>query len=124
MNGGEMVVTVEEPTWIRIDPERDRVRVRCRGALDSSAARQLREDCGGLIDRGFTRVVLDLSQATAITPAVVSAIAGVDRRARTRGSRLSVVPGSGSAAASLRRSGLLAQLELDGASETFLDWSR
>lgn len=113
-----------QEAWVTIDPERDRVRVRCGGALDGAAAGQLREDCGGLIDRGFTRVILDLSQATSISPAVVSAIAAVDRRARTRGCRLSVVPGSGGAAATLRRAGLLGQLALEGATETFLDWSR
>lgn len=110
--------------WVRVDPERDRVRVRCGGSLDGSAARQLREECGGLIDRGFTRIVLDVSQATAMSPAVVSAIAAVDRRARTRACRLSVMPGHGAAASILRRAGLLGQLELEGARETFLDWSR
>ena len=110
--------------WVRIEPERDRVRVRCGGALDGSAARQLREDCEGLIDRGFTRVILDVSQATALAPAVVSAIAATGRRARTRGCRFSVAAGRGTAAATLRRAGLLGQLELEGATETFLDWSR
>jgi anti-anti-sigma regulatory factor len=119
-----MAVTVDQTTWIRIDPERDRVRVRCGGALDGSAARPLREDCGGLIDRGFTRVILDLRHATAVAPEVVSAIAAIDRSARTRRCRFSVAPGSGSAAATLRRAGLLGQLELEGADETFLDWSR
>lgn len=113
-----------ETLWIRIDPERDRVRVRCRGSLDGPAAAQLREECGGLIDRGFDRVILDVSQTTAMTPAAVSAIAAVDRRARARACRFSVVPGSGRAAATLRRAGLLGQLQLEGAPETFLDWSR
>jgi anti-anti-sigma regulatory factor len=119
-----MVVAVEEATRIRIDPERDRVRVRCAGALDDGAADQLTEDCAGLIDRGFTRVILDTSQATAIAPAVVSAIAAIDRRARARGCRFSVAPGSGDAAATLRRAGLLGQLRLEGAADVFLDWTR
>jgi anti-anti-sigma regulatory factor len=113
-----------ESPWIRIDPERDRVRVRCGGALDAGTAGQLREDCAGLIDRGFDRVILDMSQATAIAPAVVSAIAGVDRRARARGCRFTVAVGSGGAAATLRQAGLLGQLQLEGAVEMFLDWSR
>lgn len=119
-----MVAAVDQASQIRIDPERDRVRVRCAGALDDDAAVQLIEDCAGLIDRGFTRMILDVSQATDITPAMVSAIAAVDRRARVRGCRFSVVPGTGDAAATLRRAGLLGQLRLEGPAETFLDWSR
>jgi anti-anti-sigma regulatory factor len=119
-----MVAAVDEASQVRIDPERDRVRVRCAGALRDDAAVQLIEDCAGLIDRGFTRMILDMSQATDITPAVVSAIAAVDRRARVRGCRFSVVPGTGDAAATLRRAGLLGQLRLEGPAETFLDWSR
>jgi anti-anti-sigma regulatory factor len=110
--------------WIRIDPERDRVRVRCGGALDAVAAAQLREECAGLIERGFDRVILDMIATTDIAPAVVSAVAAVNRRARARGCRFSLAPGSGSAAATLRRAGLLGQLELEGADDTFLDWSR
>ena len=120
-----MVVGVDETTWIRIDPERDRVRVRCGGALDGAAAAALREDCVGLIDRGFERVILDMSATTTIAPAVVSAIAGVNRRARVRGCRFTVLPGSGGTVAILRWAGLLEQLELEGASQTtFLDWTR
>jgi anti-anti-sigma regulatory factor len=110
--------------WIRIDPERDRVRVSCGGALDRTVARQLREECGGLIDRGFDRVVLDLRESTELPPAAVSAIAAVNRRARVLGCRFSVAPGTGSAAATLRRTGLLEQLMLEDAHEVFLDWSR
>jgi anti-anti-sigma regulatory factor len=119
-----MVVAVHEEAPIRIDPERDRVRVRCAGVLDDSAASRLIEECAGLIDRGFDRVILDTSQATAIAPAVVSAIAAIDRRARAQGCRFSVAPGGGDAAATLRRAGLLGQLRLEGTAEVFLDWSR
>jgi len=107
----------------RVEPERDRVRVSCSGALDRVAARQLREDCGGLIDRGFDRVILDMTEVTSIAPAVISAIAAINRRARAHGCRLSVAPGTGSGAATLRRSGLMGQLQLEGVRETFLDWS-
>jgi anti-anti-sigma regulatory factor len=131
MNGGEMVAALDgtpeqdhAAPWIRIDPERDRVRVSCGGALDRVVARQLREDCGGLIDRGFDRVILDLSETTALAPAAVSAIAAINRRARALGCRFSVVPGTGSAAATLRRTGLIEQLMLEDAHEVFLDWSR
>jgi anti-anti-sigma regulatory factor len=119
-----MVAVAHEASQITIDPERDRVRVRCVGTLGDDAAVQLAQDCDGLIDRGFDRVILDLTQATAVAPAAVSAIAAVIRRARAHGCRLSVVPGSGEAAATLRRAGLLGQLRLEGAAETFLDWSR
>lgn len=110
--------------WMRIDPERDRVRVCFGGALDHLAARQLRDECGGLIDRGFDQVILDFRGASTIAPAMVSAIAAVNRRARAQGCRLSVVPDTGDAAATLRRAGLLGMLQLEGPAETFLDWSR
>jgi anti-anti-sigma regulatory factor len=132
MNGGEMAVALDDSLgqdhaagpWIRVDPQRDRVRVCCGGALERSEARHLREDCTGLIDRGFDQLILDLSEATSIAPAVISAIAAIDRRARLRGCRFSVAPGIGRAAATLRRSGLLGQLQLEGGREMFLDWSR
>ncbi|MFZ1992802.1 MAG: STAS domain-containing protein [Solirubrobacteraceae bacterium] len=113
-----------EDPWVRIEPQRDRVRVRCGGALDGVIAAELREECAGLIERGFDRLVLDLRETTDIAPAVVSTIAGVDSRARARGCRFSVAPGSGRVAATLRRAGLLGQLQLEGVPETFLDWSR
>jgi anti-anti-sigma regulatory factor len=108
--------------WVRINPERDRVRVSCGGALDGVIAAALREDCTGLIDRGFDRVILDLSETTDIVPGVVSAIATVNRRARARGCRFSIVPGP--TLDTLSRAGLLDQLALEGVSYTFLDWSR
>jgi anti-anti-sigma regulatory factor len=110
--------------WIRVEPQRDRVRVSCGGALERAEARQLREDCGGLIDRGFDWMILDLTEVTSIAPAVISAIAAVDRRARIHGCRFSVAPGTGRATATLRRSGLLGHLQLEGDREMFLDWSR
>ena len=119
-----MAVAGDEATQIRIDPERDRVRVRCEGPLANDAAVRLAEDCDGLIERGFDHVILDMTGATAISPAAVSAIAALNRRARAHGCRLSVVPGAGDAAATMRRAGLLGQLRLEGAAETFLDWSR
>lgn len=109
---------------LEVEPERDRVRVRCTGAMDSPTADALRDECEGLLDRGFSRLVLDLSEATSIGPAAVSAIARIDRRARALGSRLSVAPGLGNVAMVLNRSGLLSQLELEDAHDTFLDWSR
>ncbi len=110
--------------WIEIEPERDRVRVRCGGALDAPSAVQLRQDCEGLIERGFDHVILDVSRATVLTLAVISAIAAINRDARGQGCRFTVVPGSGDVAVALRRSGLLGMLQLEGAAETFLDWSR
>ena len=119
-----MVAGLDGQTHIRIDPERDRVRVRCSGALDGVDAAQLRRDCIGLMDRGFDHVILDLGETTDIAPAVVSTIAALNRRARARECRFSVAPGRGNAADTLRRAGLLGQLQLEGARETFLDWSR
>ena len=110
--------------WIELHPERERVRMRCGGTLDARAADELRQECEGLFDRGFARVILDLSHATSLSPAAVGAIATVNHRARGLGVRLSVVPGGANIAATLRRAGLLGQLQLEGPSEMFLDWSR
>jgi anti-anti-sigma factor len=110
--------------WVELAPERERVRVRCGGALEAQAADELRQECEGLFDRGFARVILDLSHATSLSPAAVGAIATVNHRARTLGVRFSVVPGGAHIAAMLRRAGLLGQLQLEGPSEVFLDWTR
>lgn len=109
---------------IAVEPERDRVRVRCTGALDARAATQLRDECEGLLARGFACIVVDLGQSASIGPAGVTAIATIEQRARMLGARLSVVPPTGAAAASLRRAGLLGHLQLDGADDMFWDWTR
>ena len=98
--------------------------MRCGGALEADAADELRRECEGLLDRGFARVILDLTHATTLSPAAVGAIATVNHRARALGVRFSVVPGGADIAATLRRAGLLGQLQLEGPSEVFLDWSR
>ena len=77
-----------------------------------------------MFDRGFTRVILDLSHVTSLSPAAVGAIATVNHRARGLGVRFRVVPGAANIAATLRHAGLLGQLQLEGPSEVFLDWSR
>lgn len=109
---------------IEIEPERDRVRVRCAGVLDAHTAREMRGECEGLLERGFTSVILDLARTSSIEPAAVSAIAAVQRRARELGARFSVLVGGGDAAITLRRAGLLSELRLEGTPRTFLDWSR
>jgi anti-anti-sigma regulatory factor len=109
---------------IAIEPERDRVRVRCTGVIEAHGAMEIREECEGLLERGFTSVILDLAHTTSIGPAAVSAIAAVHRRSRELGARFSVVLGRSNAAITLRRAGLLAELQLEDAPRTFLDWSR
>jgi len=109
---------------IAVERERDCARVRCAGALDARIAAQLRDECEGLLTRGFACVVLDLGQIASIGPAGVTAIATIEQRARMLGARLSVVPPTGAAAASLRRAGLLGHLQLEGADDMFWDWSR
>lgn len=110
--------------WIELRPERDRVRVRCGGALDADAVAELRQECEGLFERGFERVILDLSHVASLGPTAVGTIAAVNHRARGLGVRFSVVPGTGGIASTLRRAGLLGQLQLEGPTEVFLDWSR
>lgn len=110
--------------WIELQPERERVRVRCGGTLDTRAAKEIRQECEGLFDRGFQRVILDLGHATSIGPAAIGAIAALNRRARGLNLHFSVVPGGADIAATLRRAGLLGQLQVEGPTEVFLDWSR
>ena len=126
MSPGRRRFQPAEAGSIEIQPERERVRVRvrCGGALDRRAAARVGEECEGLFDRGFRRVILDLSQTTSVSPAAISAIAAVDRRARASGVRLSVVAPGGSVAVTLRRAGLLDRLQLEGSAEVFMDWSR
>ena len=110
--------------WVQLRPERDRVRVRCGGALDAHAAAELRDECEGLFERGFQRVILDLSHTSSLGPAAVGAIAAVNHRARGLGVRFSVALGMGGIASTLRRAGLLGQLQLEGPPQVFLDWTR
>jgi len=114
----------EQDGSIEIQPERERVRVRCAGAVDSRVAAEIRQECEGLFDRGFPSVILDLSRATSLGPAAISVIAAVDQRARGAGARFSVVPGRGSVAMTLQRAGLLDRLALEGPVQVFMDWSR
>ncbi|HYZ80676.1 MAG TPA: STAS domain-containing protein [Solirubrobacteraceae bacterium] len=118
------VVAPVQAGWVELRPERDRVRVRCGGALDDHAAVELRQECEGLFERGFQRVIIDLSHTSSLGPAAVGAIAALNHRARGLGVRLSVVPGGAGIASTLRRAGLLGQLQLEGPTEVFLDWTR
>lgn len=110
--------------WVELRPERDRVRVRCGGVLDAHAAAELRQECEGLFERGFQRVILDLTHVASLGPSAVGTIAAVNHRARGLGVRFSVVPGAGGIASTLRRAGLLGQLQLEGPAQVFLDWTR
>ena len=117
-------MVVHDVSWVELHPERDRVRVRCGGVLDAATAEELRHECDGLFDRGFARVILDLTHVDSVSPAAVGTIAAVNHRARSLGVRFSVVPGGADVAGTLRRAGLLGQLQLEGPTEMFLDWSR
>ena len=110
--------------WIELHPERERVRVRCGGEMDTRTADEVRRECEGLFERGFDRVILDMSHTTSISPAAAGMLAAADRGARSFGVRFTLIPGGGEVAATLRRIGLLGQPELEGAAEVFLDWTR
>jgi anti-anti-sigma regulatory factor len=75
----------------------------------------------GCLTQASGSLSLDLGQTTTASPAAISAIAGVDRRARASGVRFSIVPGGGGAAITLRRAGLLDPRQLEGGAEVFMD---
>jgi anti-anti-sigma factor len=107
-----------------LDPHPEAVRVRPSGSIGFIEARTLEEQCLDLLDHGASRVILDLSQTDLLGPVALGAIAAIDRHARRLGSRFSVALGGDAVTRTLSRSGLLSQLEIEGAPDTFFDWSR
>ncbi len=106
------------------DPGQRTVRVAPTGAIGFIEARALEERCLDLIDHGAGRVVLDLSATELLGPAALATIAAIDRHARHSGARFLIALGNDAVTRTLSRAGLLAQLEVEGASDTFFDWSR
>jgi anti-anti-sigma factor len=100
------------------------VRLRPTGSIGFIEAGTLEEQCLDLLDHGASRVILDLAQTDLLGPAALGAIAAIDRHARRLGSRFSIALGSDAVTRTLSRSGLLTQLEVEGASDTFFDWTR
>jgi anti-anti-sigma factor len=94
------------------------------GSLSSNQAQQLESEGTDLLARGFGWLVLDLRQTTSIGPAGIAAIAGLARRVRLAGARLTTRSGPASVMRTLQRSGLLQFLELEGAPRQFFEWSR
>jgi anti-sigma B factor antagonist len=100
------------------------VRVAPTGTIGFIEARTLEQRCLDLLDHGTARVVLDLSATDRLGPAALGTIAAIGRHARRRGSRFSVALGNEAVTRTLSRAGLLTQLEVEGTSHTFFDWTR
>lgn len=110
---------------LEIDPDRGFVRMRLVGVLDAGAATELRKDAVGLLGCGFSTVVVDLRDTTAIGAAGLEAIAELDRYAREGRARLLIALGDDELSTQLRHAGLLGRLQLEGAAtEPFFDWTR
>jgi anti-sigma B factor antagonist len=61
------------------------------GDVDLYVAADLRESVAQLIDRGKSRLVIDLTETTFIDSTTLGILVGAMRRLRTRGGRLTVV---------------------------------
>ena len=83
-----------------------RIVVRLRGALDVAAAPALRERLIGVLHRGMSLLVLDLSCVPSCDPAGLAVLIGTQRRARLLGIVVRLAAPSLSVAELLRLTGL------------------
>jgi anti-sigma B factor antagonist len=97
---------IPQPFHVEARPERDRVVVAVTGELDLATAGKVEEEVTGLYDRGFQRVVLDLSDVSFMDSSGLRLLIRLD--AHARGDRgFTVVQGDGAA----RRLLVLTRLE-------------
>lgn len=107
-----------------VEADGEGYRVRPTGSIGFIEARTLERECLSLLDRGAGHLVLDLGRTEVLGPAALGTLAAIDRYARRMGARFLIALGSESLTHTLSRSGLLTQLEVEGASDTFFDWTR
>lgn len=82
---------------IDVRPERGRVVVAATGELDLATAGVLENEVGGLFDRGFTSVAVDLRGLTFIDSSGLRLLIRLDERARTGSCLFALVDGEGPA---------------------------
>lgn len=110
--GGAQPATVRlrrqlEPFRVDVHHERDTVRVAPVGELDLAAAPQLEERLNELVEAGFCRVVLDLSQLQFIDSAGIRLLLAHKKLAGDSGREFLVIPGPPSIQRILKSSGVL-----------------
>jgi anti-anti-sigma factor len=103
---------------------REAFRVAPTGTVGFIEARALEQECLQLLDQGAARLVLDLARTEQLGPAALGTIAAIERHARRLGARFSVALGDETVTRTLSRAGLLGQLEVEGARDTFFEWTR
>lgn len=82
-----------EPLRCAIEPERDAVRVRPAGSLDMVTAPELRAQVDELLEAGFRRVILDLSELEFMDSTGLRLMLSLDADARRDGFSIALVPG-------------------------------
>ena len=90
--------SLETTEGFRIDEERpdpETVVVSVRGDADLSAAGDLKEFLGDVVDEAPSEVVLDLSQATFVDSTVLGVLVSTMRRLRASGAAFKVVSPAG-----------------------------
>jgi anti-anti-sigma factor len=87
-------------------PPADRIIIRLDGALDLVAARALRERLLGVLHRGTSLLILDLSRVLSCDMSGLAVLIGTQRRARLLGTVMRVAAPSPPVAKVLRSTGL------------------
>ena len=97
---------------LQVQPERDSVRITLAGELDLATVDELDAEVGGLLDRGFGQIVLDLRGLTFIDSSGIHELLKSTRAADRRGARLDVVFGPGAVARAVELCGVRDQLNV------------
>jgi anti-sigma B factor antagonist len=100
---------------VDVMPDRERVLVRPLGDVDIATAEQLERPVVELIERGFSRVVLDLRGVTFLDSSGVHALVQCRERAEERGARMSIILGGAATRRVLDITGLIDHFEIEPA---------
>jgi len=100
------------PFELRLEPERERLRIVPRGELDLSTADHLEAALHEQFANGFFHVVADLRELTFLDSTGVRVLWQAHEGAERDGVRLSLIPGSGEVGRALELTGLLTRMDL------------
>lgn len=100
---------------VDVVPDRERVVVAPAGEIDLATAPRMQQDVLGLLERGFTRVVVDLRGVEFLDSQGIRALVLAHNRARELGATMPVLLGTAEGPRrALEISGVLAYLDVDG----------